>query len=67
MIVLWLFYMFIQFDSFSPTDCKLATSSTDGTVRVFDFIRCSEEFILRGEEKSLLSFLVMMNMLLLHD
>ena len=34
--------------SLSPTDAKLATCSDDGTVRIFDFIRCSEEFILRG-------------------
>jgi len=34
--------------SLSPTDTKLATCSDDGTVRIFDFIRCSEEFILRG-------------------
>ena len=33
----------------SPTDAKLATCSDDGTVRIFDFIRCSEEFILRGK------------------
>ena len=35
--------------SLSPTDAKLATCSDDGTVRIFDFIRCSEEFILRGK------------------
>eukprot|EP00731_Ephydatia_muelleri_P015099 Em0008g819a len=35
-------------DNLSPTDAKLATCSDDGTVRIFDFIRCSEEFILRG-------------------
>lgn len=36
------------YSSFSPTDTKLATCSEDGTVRTFDFIRCAEEFILRG-------------------
>ena len=34
--------------SFSPTDTKLATCSDDGTVRIWDFIRSAEEFILRG-------------------
>ena len=34
--------------SFSPTDVKLATASDDGTVRVWDFIRCEEERIMRG-------------------
>ncbi|XP_011261997.1 uncharacterized protein LOC105254794 [Camponotus floridanus] len=34
--------------SFSPTDHKLATCSDDGTVRVWDFLRCHEERILRG-------------------
>lgn len=38
----------ISYSSFSPTDTKLATCSEDGTVRTFDFIRCAEEFILRG-------------------
>ena len=39
------------FCSLSPTDAKLATCSDDGTVRIFDFIRCSEEFILRGNSR----------------
>lgn len=34
--------------SLSPTDAKLATCSDDGTVRTFDFVHCSEEYILRG-------------------
>ncbi|KAG5345998.1 WDR33 protein, partial [Acromyrmex charruanus] len=34
--------------SFSPTDHKLATCSDDGTVRIWDFLRCHEERILRG-------------------
>lgn len=35
--------------SFSPTDLKLATCSDDGTVRIWDFMRCKEERVLRGE------------------
>jgi len=35
--------------SLSPMDTKLATCSDDGTIRTFDFIQCSEEFILRGK------------------
>lgn len=34
--------------SFCPTDTKFATCSDDGTVRVWDFLRCNEERILRG-------------------
>ena len=34
--------------SFCPTDAKFATCSDDGTVRVWDFLRCHEERILRG-------------------
>ncbi|KAK5889684.1 hypothetical protein CesoFtcFv8_015667 [Champsocephalus esox] len=34
--------------SFSPTDNKFATCSDDGTVRIWDFMRCHEERILRG-------------------
>ncbi|KAK4022428.1 hypothetical protein OUZ56_007894 [Daphnia magna] len=34
--------------SFSPTDQKLASCSDDGTVRIWDFVRCQEEKILRG-------------------
>ena len=34
--------------SFCPTDQKYATCSDDGTVRVWDFLRCHEERILRG-------------------
>lgn len=34
--------------SFCPTDQKFATCSDDGTVRVWDFLRCHEERILRG-------------------
>ncbi|XP_076472222.1 uncharacterized protein LOC143301721 isoform X2 [Babylonia areolata] len=34
--------------SFCPTDTKFATCSDDGTVRVWDFLHCHEERILRG-------------------
>ncbi|XP_055634694.1 pre-mRNA 3' end processing protein WDR33 [Toxorhynchites rutilus septentrionalis] len=34
--------------SFSPTDSKFASCSDDGTVRVWDFLRCQEERMLRG-------------------
>ncbi|XP_058823124.1 pre-mRNA 3' end processing protein WDR33 [Topomyia yanbarensis] len=34
--------------SFSPTDTKFASCSDDGTVRVWDFLRCQEERVLRG-------------------
>ena len=34
--------------SFCPTDTKFATCSDDGTVRIWDFLRCCEERILRG-------------------
>ncbi|KAL4220791.1 WD repeat-containing protein 33 [Mactra antiquata] len=34
--------------SFCPTDSKFASCSDDGTVRVWDFLRCYEEKILRG-------------------
>ncbi|KAF2347382.1 WD40 repeat, partial [Trinorchestia longiramus] len=34
--------------SFSPWDLKLATCSDDGTVRIWDFLRCKEERVLRG-------------------
>ena len=34
--------------SFSPTDAKLATGSDDGSVKVWDFYRSSEELALRG-------------------
>ncbi|XP_022109269.1 pre-mRNA 3' end processing protein WDR33-like [Acanthaster planci] len=34
--------------SFSPTDSKITTCADDGTVRIFDFVRCYEERVLRG-------------------
>jgi len=42
------FFFFFWTGSFSPTDHKLATCSDDGTVRIWDFLRCHEERILRG-------------------
>ena len=33
---------------FCPTDTKFATCSDDGTVRVWDFLSCREERVLRG-------------------
>ena len=42
-------FLFVIFDSFCPTDHKFASCSDDGTVRVWDFLRCHEERILRGE------------------
>ena len=39
----------VVLSSFSPSDHKLATCSDDGTVRIWDFIRCYEEKVLRGE------------------
>ena len=45
--------------SFSPTDQKLASCSDDGTVRIWDFERCQEEKILRGNNSfRILSFLL---------
>lgn len=35
-------------NSFSPSDNKFATCSDDGTLRVWDFLRCQEERVLRG-------------------
>ena len=42
--VLFVFFLY----SFCPTDTKFVSSSDDGTVRVWDFLRCYEEKILRG-------------------
>ena len=39
--------------SFSPTDQKLASCSDDGTVRIWDFVHCHEEKILRGKKSHL--------------
>ena len=40
--------LFLCFNSFCPTDSKFATCSDDGTVRIWDFMRCQEEQIMRG-------------------
>ena len=34
--------------SFCPTDSKFATCSDDGTVRIWDFLTCTEERVMRG-------------------
>ncbi|PAA69418.1 hypothetical protein BOX15_Mlig018914g1 [Macrostomum lignano] len=34
--------------SFCPTDTKFVTCSDDATVRIWDFVRCREERVLRG-------------------
>ncbi|PRD28991.1 UNVERIFIED_CONTAM: pre-mRNA 3' end processing protein WDR33, partial [Trichonephila clavipes] len=36
--------------SFCPVDTKFVTCSDDGTVRIWDFLRCLEEKILRGKK-----------------
>lgn len=38
----------IRGTSFCPTDNKYVTCSDDGTVRIWDFVRCYEERVLRG-------------------
>lgn len=35
--------------SFSPTDSKFVSGSDDGTLRIWDFMRCQEERVLRGK------------------
>ena len=40
--------VFVFLHSFCPTDAKFASCSDDGTVRIWDFLRCHEERILRG-------------------
>lgn len=41
-------YLWICQSSFSPSDNKFVSCSDDGTLRVFDFLRCQEERVLRG-------------------
>lgn len=38
----------LSFCSFCPLDQKFASCSDDGTVRIWDFLKCQEERILRG-------------------
>ena len=40
--------IFSRPNSFCPSDSKYASCSDDGTVRVWDFLRCHEERICRG-------------------
>lgn len=52
-LILFLFFLVYNFivfilNSFCPTDTKFATCSDDGTIRIWDFLRCTEERILRG-------------------
>lgn len=42
-------FLSIFINSFCPSDAKFASCSDDGTVRVFDFLRCQEERVLRGK------------------
>ena len=42
------FVSFVFWYSFCPSDSKFATCSDDGTVRIWDFMKCHEEKILRG-------------------
>lgn len=43
-----IFNYFFPTSSFCPVDTKFVTCSDDGTVRIWDFLKCFEEKILRG-------------------
>ena len=45
--------IFSRPNSFCPSDAKYTSCSDDGTVRVWDFLRCHEERICRGKSPRL--------------
>ena len=47
--------------SFSPTDNKFASCSDDGLVKIWDFYRCAEERVLRGNRPLKHTFLLVSN------
>ena len=48
--------IFSRPNSFCPSDAKYTSCSDDGTVRVWDFLRCHEERICRGKSLRLMIF-----------
>lgn len=44
-------------NSFSPSDSKFVSCSDDGTLRIFDFLRCQEEKVLRGKRRRILEII----------
>lgn len=42
------YFFYFLCSSFSPTDNKFASCSDDGLVKIWDFYRCAEERVLRG-------------------
>lgn len=48
--------IFSRPNSFCPSDAKYTSCSDDGTVRVWDFLRCHEERICRGKSPRLMDF-----------
>ncbi len=49
-------------NSFCPSDAKYASCSDDGTVRIWDFLRCHEERIMRGMSVIFLNVSVYQNL-----